>query len=290
METSKCGLAYKTAGLNDSDFGIVLVHGWGCRHSDYDLVVQQLENDKDASYRIVALDLPGHGETASDILSQPSMTGFAELVLTLCRELGLRHIILAGHSMGVRVAAESWRLSLTASPPSLAVVGLVFIDGSHYKLRPSLFAFDNGDPRSTNLTEAEKAALKAEAFNKMFSPLTPQSFKNSTLAQIAAMDKDYSQQVRDSMIAYDREQMETTIQLLGKEGKPPVLNLQSSDIGPDNQRVAMQEGGKSKLMVFLEENVPQIRQLVVTNSAHFAHVDRPDVIAQAIHGFVADVR
>lgn len=290
MKTSKCGLAYQTAGSDDTDFGIVLVHGWGCLHSDYDLVLQHLQNEKGTNYRIVTLDLPGHGETASDVLPKPSMTGFAELVLKLCQELGLQRVALAGHSMGVRVAVEAWRLSLNASPFNPSVVGLILIDGSYYKLRPSLFAFDNGDPRSTHLTEAQKAALKAEAFNKMFSPLTPQSFKDSTLSNIAAMDKEYSQDVRDSMIAYDRKNMEKTIQLLGKEGKPPVLNLQSSDIGPDNQRIAMQQGGKSKWMMFLEDNVPRIQQIVITDSAHFSHVDRPDVVARAIHEFMGEAR
>lgn len=288
MKVGDCGVAYEASGSNDIDFGIVLVHGWGCRHSDYDGVRRDLENDKDRNYRVIAVDLPGHGETPTQVLPTPSMTGFAELVRRLCRELGLRKIVLAGHSMGVRVAAEAWKLSLNATP-NPTVLGVVFIDGSHYKLRPSLFAFDKGDPRSAGMSEEEKAAKKTEAFQRMFSPSTPQAFKASTLAHIARMDKDYSDEVRDSMISYDGEQMETTVGRLGKEGTP-FLNIQSSDIGPDNQRIPMQEGEKSRWMVYLEETVPQIKGIVVADSAHFPQVDRPEVIARAIHEFVEEVR
>lgn len=289
MKVGKCGLAYDaTTGSNSAEFGLVLIHGWGCRHSNFDYLRRQLETEKGAEYRVIALDLPGHGETASQVLPTPSTTGFADKVLDLCREVGLKRIVLAGHSMGVRVAAEAWRRSLTTTS-NLTVAGVVFLDGSHYKLRPSLFAFDNGDPRSAGMSEEQKTALKAEAFNKMFSPLTPQIFKDSTLDHMARMDQTYSQAVRDSMISYDREQMGSTIEQMGK-GEPPLLNIQSSDVGPDNQRIPMLEGKKSKWMMFLEETVPQVRQVVITESAHFPHVDKPDEVAKAIDGFVRDVR
>ncbi|KAK4507284.1 hypothetical protein PRZ48_001019 [Zasmidium cellare] len=290
MQVAKCGLSYQATGSNDNDFGLILIHGWGCRHSDYDLVLQRLQAEKVVDYRIITLDLPGHGQTPSTLLPKPSMTGFADLVLQLSKEVGLERIMLAGHSMGVRIALESWRLSLNQTNPMPSILGIILLDGSNYTLRPSLFAFDKGDTRSSNLTEAEKNALRAEAFNKMFSDLTPKSFRESTLANIASMDQVYSQAVRESMISYDREQMEATLQLLGKESEPPVLNVQSTDIGADNQRVPMSEGEVSRWMGYLGERVERVRQEVVTGCGHFPQVDRPDLTARLIHEFVREVR
>ncbi|KAF2173145.1 hypothetical protein M409DRAFT_17091 [Zasmidium cellare ATCC 36951] len=290
MKVAKCGLAYEATGSEKNDFGLVLIHGWGCRHSDYDLVLQQLQPEKDVDYRIVAMDLPGHGETPSQVLPQPSMTGFAEVVLQLCQGLGLKKVVLAGHSMGVRISLEAFRLSLDNTPSTPSIQGIILIDGSNYTLRPSLFAFDKGDARSTALTEPQKAAMRTAAFNDMFSPLTPQSFRDSTLAHIADMDKDHSQAVRAAMISYDRERMTETVELLGKEGEPPVLNIQSSDIGAENQRIPMREGQVSRWMAFLGERVPRARQVVVEGSGHFPHVDRPEVIARLVTEFMREVR
>ncbi|MFJ9668994.1 alpha/beta fold hydrolase [Streptomyces sp. NPDC101219] len=88
---------------------VVLAHGFGCDQNMWRLVVPLLEPD----FTVVLFDHVGAGN--SD-LSQwnreryASMEGYADDVLTLCRELDLGPVVFVGHSvsamMGVLAAAR----------------------------------------------------------------------------------------------------------------------------------------------------------------------------------------
>lgn len=291
--TSKQEIAYNTLGNVNGHFGLVLIHGWGCQKSDYAAVTEYLMNNlggKEISdFQTICPDLPGHGSTSKDICPTPSIRGFAEVLITLINEIGLRDVVLVGHSMGVRIVSEIWRLS-KETPTGIRVRALMFIDGSDYRTRPTI-AFDKADPRSTSLTPEEVSALKAKVFQAMFSARIPEAFRKATVAHVASRDKAYSETLRDSMIAYDREYISATMELLGREGEPRLVNLQSSDTGGvGGERRSMRKGEVSKWMQYLEETVPQITQFVIEQSAHFPHVDWPDIVAERIWELVSEVK
>lgn len=58
------------------------------------------------SYRVVAIDLPGHGLTGETGDRDYSRTGMVTFVRSILRSLGEKHVALVGHSMGGGVAAE----------------------------------------------------------------------------------------------------------------------------------------------------------------------------------------
>jgi pimeloyl-ACP methyl ester carboxylesterase len=58
------------------------------------------------SYRVVAIDLPGHGLTGKTGAGDYSRTGMVTFVHSVLRSLGEKHVALVGHSMGGGVAAE----------------------------------------------------------------------------------------------------------------------------------------------------------------------------------------
>ncbi|NTW00358.1 MAG: alpha/beta hydrolase [Oscillochloris sp.] len=88
--------------LHAGDTGpvIVMLHGWGAFKELWWMSMRDLGRD----HRCFALDLPGHGD--SYIGRADSIVGLAEAVAAFCDELGLREIILLGHSMGGCVAVE----------------------------------------------------------------------------------------------------------------------------------------------------------------------------------------
>ncbi len=79
---------------------ILILHGWGRNLQDWRAVAENLSSQ----YRVILLDLPGHGGSGLPP-SQPFDTGeFADFVLAFIKKLELKEPILLGHSFGGKVA------------------------------------------------------------------------------------------------------------------------------------------------------------------------------------------
>ncbi len=83
---------------------IVLIHGWTCDHTLWQAQIEALEE----RYRVLALDLPGHGR--SDPAPDYSMRRFARAVNAVLEKERVPKAVLAGHSMGGVVMLEFARL------------------------------------------------------------------------------------------------------------------------------------------------------------------------------------
>jgi len=96
---------------------LVFVHGWS-----YDARYWRAQlSHFSKKYRVVVLDLAGHGHSGSTRL-QYSMKAFGEDVLAVTEATGSHSVILIGHSMGGSVIAEATRLMPNR------VIGLIGID------------------------------------------------------------------------------------------------------------------------------------------------------------------
>lgn len=280
---SQNGLSYFTSGPPNSKLNIVCIHGWGCEASNYELLATELSN-LNFQHQLIAISLPGHGKSSKDQYPKASLSTFGQAILTVLKELQISNIVLMGHSMGMRIILETY-LQAVQTPNSPTVKGLIFLDGSNYKFRKTLFAFDSADPRSKNMTREEKDARIAEAFTRFFTHNTPESFRKSALAHVKSIDEDYNKATRESFISWDFERMDYALDTVGDSGIP-VLNLQATDVDDENQRIPLQPGQDSKFMVFVKEKVPQVRQFVVSDSGHFVMVDKPAEVAGRVKEFV----
>lgn len=81
---------------------VVLIHGWTCRRSDFDGVVADLSRD----HRVLALDLPWHGESVATSRYW-TMDDLAAVVDAVAAAEGMREAAIVGHSMGAAVAVET---------------------------------------------------------------------------------------------------------------------------------------------------------------------------------------
>lgn len=81
---------------NDKTSGIplVLVHGAGSSHLTWALQLRDLSNE----YRLIAIDLSGHGKS-EDIEGDVSIEDHSEEVNALVRHLELDDFIAVGHSI-----------------------------------------------------------------------------------------------------------------------------------------------------------------------------------------------
>jgi pimeloyl-ACP methyl ester carboxylesterase len=114
---SSDGVAIRYESFGHGEPALVLVHCWSCDRHLWDGVVPRLAEDR----RVVTLDLAGHGESGRE-RKEWSIQAFGEDVKAVVSKLGLRKVVLAGHSMGGPVILEAARLM-----PG-RVVGLVPVD------------------------------------------------------------------------------------------------------------------------------------------------------------------
>ncbi|MFC2126371.1 alpha/beta fold hydrolase [Bacteroidota bacterium] len=93
-------IAYQVHG--DGSNALVLVHGWCCDKSYWEEQILFLKNN----YKVVAIDLAGHGESGLDRESY-TVYSFANDVTAVTNQLQLNNFILIGHSLGGYVVLEA---------------------------------------------------------------------------------------------------------------------------------------------------------------------------------------
>jgi pimeloyl-ACP methyl ester carboxylesterase len=99
---------------------LVLIHGSNASLHTWEPWVTRLQSE----YRIITLDLPGHGLTGANPNGRYDMESYVDVVDQVMQQLGVPHAILAGNSMGGGV---SWNYAL--SHPE-KVDALVLVDAA----------------------------------------------------------------------------------------------------------------------------------------------------------------
>src|SRR5579863_10363040 len=98
---------------------VILVHGWTCDETTWSEQVPVLAKQ----YRVLTLDLPGHGKSDSPKDGKFSMDLFARAIEAVRAEAKADRIVLVGHSMGTPVVLRYAHLYPAHTS------ALVFVDG-----------------------------------------------------------------------------------------------------------------------------------------------------------------
>jgi len=108
-------ISYTSEG--DGEPAIVFIHGWTCDRTYWRFQIPEFRK----SFRVIAIDLPGHGASKADRKSW-SIDGLGADVAAVVRGLKLEKVVLVGHSMGGPVA-------LAAAPRLRGILrGIVAVD------------------------------------------------------------------------------------------------------------------------------------------------------------------
>src|SRR5580658_8324379 len=113
------GIQINSASTGKGPKTVILVHGWTCDETTWSEQVPVLSK----KYRVLTLDLPGHGKTGAPADGKLSMDLFARAVEAVRAESKADRVVLVGHSMGTPVVVQYARLY----PEHVAA--LVFVDG-----------------------------------------------------------------------------------------------------------------------------------------------------------------
>jgi pimeloyl-ACP methyl ester carboxylesterase len=139
---------------------LVFVHGWTCDSSSWTGQVAAFAKD----HRVITLDLPGHGQSASPQDGKFSMDLFARAVEAVRAEAGSDRIVLVGHSMGAPVIRQYAHLY----PDRVA--GLVAVDGP---LDLRAFPPPQAGQGPPPMTGPEGLQAREGMIRSMFVPETP---------------------------------------------------------------------------------------------------------------------
>lgn len=145
---------------------VIFVHGWTCDETAWSAQVPVFSRN----YRVITLDLPGHGRSGSPASGKFSMSLFASAVEAVRSEAGIDHAVLVGHSMGVPVIRE-YALMFPEH-----VLALVLADGE-------VFTPDQ-EPPFEELPDftGEKGVKAQEDFIRgMFIPATPAAVQDRVM-------------------------------------------------------------------------------------------------------------
>src|SRR5947209_5161115 len=122
-------------GLSVSGRGVplVIVHGFTAEGFLY---AQTLHRLVGKGFKVIAVDMAGHGATQGLPLSGGHLGDYAQLMGRVLEELGIRKAVLAGHSMGGRVVAQ-----LAAQRPERTIAAMLIdaIVGDQWDLMVNIF-------------------------------------------------------------------------------------------------------------------------------------------------------
>lgn len=102
VSADNIAIKYEVAGKGEPT--LVFVHCWTCSRASWDAQAAHFA----PRYRVVRLDLAGHGESGRE-RSNYTIEAFAADVTAVVNKLEARQVVLVGHSMGGPVAAEAAR-------------------------------------------------------------------------------------------------------------------------------------------------------------------------------------
>lgn len=106
---------------------LILVHGAGSNHLTWSAELRRLNG-----WRVIALDLPGHGRSSGNGYS--SIVAYADAVQNVLDELDIPQAYIAGHSMGGAIA-QTMSAYMKARVKGLILIGT----GGRLKVNPILF-------------------------------------------------------------------------------------------------------------------------------------------------------
>ena len=243
-------IAYREQG--DARPALLLIHGAGCGAAHYAPLLPLLGSHA----RVVALDLPGHGQSEAPT-PPPSPGDLLELYLQVCLDLaehlGLGRYMVAGHSMGGAVA----QLLALRHPERVCGLGLIATAARLMVAPPLLGAIRDN-------FQGLPAMMAAVGYSPATDPAAAQAMARAQL-----------QADRDTVLADFRacglfDLRQEVGQLNGAPFGTTIISAADDMLTPP------------RLQAKLQELIPRADLATVPRAGHFCCVERPEAVAEIL--------
>jgi pimeloyl-ACP methyl ester carboxylesterase len=227
---------------------VIFVHGWTCDSTSWASQVPVLSR----KYRVVTLDLPGHGRSQAPPDGKFSMELFARAVESVRRSVGASKVVLVGHSMGTPVIRQY------ARDYPRRVAGLVLVDG--------LISLPPGAaPPPDDRTGSMGLKARENMIRGMFTPETPVPLQK----QITAM------MLRPSATTATGAMLAT---FAASNWTDDVMTMPVLGIYADKSQLANREYSKK---IF-----PAFEYVEIAGTGHFLMMEKPAEFNKLLSAFV----
>ncbi len=237
-------MSYLEGGKGDP---VVFVHGAGNRAE----VWARLFNGLEDRCRIIAVDLPGHGESSCHMID--SVDEYARQIVAFLNELELENTTLAGHSMGGAITIK------VTSSSDRVIKAILVGTGAELKVNPKLLAGLKEDFRLWASTMARWSFLKgaSEELVKYATEMMIESGKDVLYNDMYACST-YSGQ----------EEVE-------KFPKPALIVCGEKDVMTPPE-----------LSKKLAETITEAKLQFIPDSGHMVHQEQPEELVKTILSFL----
>ncbi len=250
---------------------VLLLHGFGASLQTWDAWAARLETD----FRVIRFDLPGFGLTGPDQVTTPEgdyTDARAMVVLAaLMDQLGVQRAIVAGHSMGGRIA---WTFA-ALHPERVDRLVLLAPDG----FASAGFAYG----------VAPKIPLLLRALPYVLPTALLRPTLAAAYANPAMVTDDLVRRYRDMLLAPGVRAaiVVRTGQQVLVDPLPLLRRIQAPTLLLWGQQDAMIPATNA---ADYQAAIPGARLTVFPGAGHLLHEEAPDASAQALRAFLADGR
>ncbi|MEX0772415.1 MAG: alpha/beta hydrolase [Balneolales bacterium] len=230
----------------------------------------QFESSLSNSYRLIAIDLPGHGETVSkyNIRQAYSVALLVNFLRNLIRGLNIKECILLGHSLGGHIAIEAaGELPEVRGILAWGMSPLTFDDVGHspFTEHPATALAFSG-----TLDEKDIKSLSKGYWSKLSNP------PPEILEMISKTDPNFRSSIHKFITA---GKFEDEVREISKFSFPVALAVGEHDEMINQgyiQQVVAERLWKKKL-----HKIP--------DAGHSPHIENPDEFNRFAHTFIQDV-
>lgn len=254
------GCALRIADSRKGEKTILLLHGYLESLDVWEDFAKLLSKE----YRVVAMDLPGHG--ISQVMGEKhSMTFLADTVVGVLDELEIEKATIVGHSMGGYVALQTLRLH----PERLE--GLVLLSSTPYPDSPEKLA--DRDREIALVEGGHKDLLATTAAKNGFASDNLRRMQD----EIIFLEEQVLVTEPEGVVALLRgmKEREDSNELLRQSAVPQLFIL-----GKKDNYIPLE---KAEAMVAAH---PQAKVVWLENSGHLGYFEEPEVCANAIKMFL----
>lgn len=235
-----------------SQRALVFVHGWMCDHT-----VWKHQLDAFPQARVIAIDLPGHGESEKP-QTRYTVDLHARAIGAVLRDAHVERAVLIGHSYGAPVIRQFFRMF----PERTA--GLVIVDGALRPFAPPEQVRQFIEPMRGSNYSAYCAHLIDGMVHRMSNTEAQSQIQRLVAAAPQHVAVSEMESLLDDALWYEDKITVPTLVILAKQ---PAWNDDYEN--------------------FVRDLVPNVDYRVWPGVSHFLMIDRPDEFNAAVAEFVA---
>jgi pimeloyl-ACP methyl ester carboxylesterase len=257
---------------------ILAIHGFSASLHTWEPWVARLATGPDRinDYRIVSLDLPGHGLTRAPAGYQASIEAYRDIVAEFVRSRQLTRFALAGNSMGGNVA---WEYAL-AHPDQVSALILVDASGwpdtrAEASEEPPIFKLLRNPVAAPILRDLDNTRLIRQGLEAAF--YDPSFVDADMVTRYVELSRAPGH--RDILLQITlgfRERNYATPERLAPLANMPVLILTG-----DTDRLVPPEHARQ-----FNDAIPGSQLMVFEHIGHIPQEETPDTSAMAVHEFL----